>query len=582
MRVLVLLTVLFFLICSGVLHGTYPVQKVDGMLTDDGAQSEYIPESPPPIDSLCLVFAGVDYGGNFNSPQAYPHAKHITNVSVGSYNFPVVTWETGSSWGQQSLFSYWDDMFKFWSYPDSFTTNGGTDTGRPAMVVDSKGNLHFCWHQLGMPDGYEVFYSRAILDTSAGVVMYNIDRPATMLSVTNGQEETFPSLQIFGDTLIMVVSVRRIGSDRNAIAYNYSTDGGNTWAGEALAYDHGGTMSGSWIECTIGVDPNDGDMWTAFNFDISGDGSMDIVALHWDAATNIWTTETAQTAPTTHPYACPAIVVDYNSIPHIIFQENLSNTGGTGGLSGWNGCGPAGTLYYTHRSGGTWHTPVKIDNMVSCIQRNYCAGYPSAGIAMMDDAIYFSITMPETASVDTGAASPFNVHYAEISPYTGAVSYGGKVSDLPWTNDTTNAIYGHTPYNVPADGPGITWCQMVNAAPPSDVYYCHKDTLVAAVEERGDVSSPVPSMLYQNYPNPAYGKTMIRFTVPNNTDISLDIYDISGRLVRTLARGIPGAGSYFSVWNGKDSKGKEVPSGIYLYTLKAGQYTETRKLLLVH
>ncbi|MCK4233104.1 T9SS type A sorting domain-containing protein, partial [candidate division WOR-3 bacterium] len=529
MRVLVLLTVLFFLICSGVLHGTYPVQKVDGMLTDDGAQSEYIPESPPPIDSLCLVFAGVDYGGNFNSPQAYPHAKHITNVSVGSYNFPVVTWETGSSWGQQSLFSYWDDMFKFWSYPDSFTTNGGTDTGRPAMVVDSKGNLHFCWHQLGMPDGYEVFYSRAILDTSAGVVMYNIDRPATMLSVTNGQEETFPSLQIFGDTLIMVVSVRRIGSDRNAIAYNYSTDGGNTWAGEALAYDHGGTMSGSWIECTIGVDPNDGDMWTAFNFDISGDGSMDIVALHWDAATNIWTTETAQTAPTTHPYACPAIVVDYNSIPHIIFQENLSNTGGTGGLSGWNGCGPAGTLYYTHRSGGTWHTPVKIDNMVSCIQRNYCAGYPSAGIAMMDDAIYFSITMPETASVDTGAASPFNVHYAEISPYTGAVSYGGKVSDLPWTNDTTNAIYGHTPYNVPADGPGITWCQMVNAAPPSDVYYCHKDTLVAAVEERGDVSSPVPSMLYQNYPNPAYGKTMIRFTVPNNTDISLDIYDISGR-----------------------------------------------------
>ena len=75
---------------------------------------------------------------------------------------------------------------------------------------------------------------------------------------------------------------------------------------------------------------------------------------------------------------------------------------------------------------------------------------------------------------------------------------------------------------------------------------------------------------------------MIRFTVPANMGISLDVYDISGRLVKKLAGGVPTAGSYFVVWDGKDSNGIEVPGGVYMYTLKVDSFTETRKLLLVH
>ncbi len=66
-----------------------------------------------------------------------------------------------------------------------------------------------------------------------------------------------------------------------------------------------------------------------------------------------------------------------------------------------------------------------------------------------------------------------------------------------------------------------------------------------------------------------------------NIVISLNIYDISGRLIKTLAKGIPGAGSYFVIWNGKDTRGKKVPSGVYLYTLRAGSYIETKKILLI-
>jgi hypothetical protein len=574
------ISIAVILLMSICLLQSYPLHISHSEPSSDGAFTSYFTDNPPPIDSINLVFSGIDYGGDANSPQSYPHAKHIVNVKVGSYYFPVVTWETDLAWNFQSLFSYWDDLFQFWSYPDSFTSGLGYDTGRPAMVSDSKGNLHFCWHQKGNPDGYEVYYTRAFLDTSGGVVLYNVERPATMLSVTNGQEETFPCLQIYEDTLVMVVFPRRTGSNRNAIAYNYSTDGGNTWAGEALAYDHGGTIPGGWIECSMGVNQNNGDMWAAFNMDMSGDGSMDIVALRWNAATQIWTNEIAAAATTMHPYACPAIVIDSNNQPHILFQENHINDGGVAGnLSVFYASGPFGYLYYTFKSGGSWYSPMQIDLPRSEPSCNLCSGWASAGIAA-DNTIYFALTQPESAAPDTTAYGSFNVHYAELSPYTGALSYGGPVTTIPPT-DSLNSIYPHMVYHVYADGPGITWAQMVNSLPPSDVYYCHKDTLAGIEEdEKGFESRPI--ILYQNYPNPVNTKTMIRFTIPSNKGISLDIYDISGRHVKRLAGGIPHAGSYFTVWDGKDSKGMKVPGGVYLYTLKVGSYSETKKLLLVH
>ncbi|GAI78653.1 unnamed protein product, partial [marine sediment metagenome] len=294
-----------------------------------------------------------------------------------------------------------------------------------------------------------------------------------------------------------------LGTDEHGIAYNYSTDGGDTWLGPSVAYEHGVIMPGSWLLCSIGANPNNGNMWVAFNFDISGDGSMDMVALRWEASTNTWAIDTVANATSVHPYACPAVVVDYNDIPHIIFQENHSNTGGLTGLTVFYSSGPFGQLYYTYRLGANnWLTPVKIMPPGVATARNYCSGHPSAGIAT-DNTIYFTTSLPESASaVDTSAYGNFNIHYTEISPYTGALSYGGQVSSIPPTNDSTNALYAHITYHVPLggevpaemQGPGITWCQMVNNIQPADVYYTHSDTLVP-VEETKTISSSSPIKL---------------------------------------------------------------------------------------
>ncbi len=587
MKISGLFIVIILLMSVCLLSENYPVYPVAHTLDAniEYSGSGYPSENPPPMDSLCLVFPGVDYGGNFNSPQAYPNAKHITNVMVGSFFFPVVIWQMGPSWHEQCVFSYWDDMFKFWSYPDSFSTSSGLYTGRTGVCADYKGDLHFVWYQTGNPDDYEIFYTRAILDTSAGVPLYNVERPAVMLSATNGQSERFSTIAM-RDDIIMVLWC--YGADDNGIAYNYSTDCGDTWLGPFMAYNH--TMPGGWQLVSVAPDPNDGNMWAAVGFDYTGNTNMDIVALHWNFAPgDTWAHELVVEGappPNHFPQNTPSIVVDYNGIPHIVYQENFHLYDTPGSLYGFNGCGPCGTLFYTYRLGANnWKTPDTLKFPVSPPYRNLTSGLPSAGIAT-DNTIYFTTTLPESAVAETTPVwQPYNVHYAEISPYTGALAYGGIVS----VGDTTyNAIYGQTPQFVPGSevpaeqqGPGITWSQMVNALPPTDIYYRHTDTLLA-IKEKKTISSPSPITLYQNYPNPSKKKTMIRFTISNNTNVSLNIYDISGRLVKTLANGIPGAGSYFVVWDGKNEEGKEVPGGVYLYTMRAGAYKETRKLLLIH
>ena len=94
--------------------------------------------------------------------------------------------------------------------------------------------------------------------------------------------------------------------------------------------------------------------------------------------------------------------------------------------------------------------------------------------------------------------------------------------------------------------------------------------------------------LKQNYPNPSNPSTDIRYTVRGSQSVvrsplhtTLKIYNILGEKVRTLVDEPKSAGSYEVVWDGKDDKGKEVASGIYFYQLKTGDFTETKKMLLL-
>jgi flagellar hook assembly protein FlgD len=85
--------------------------------------------------------------------------------------------------------------------------------------------------------------------------------------------------------------------------------------------------------------------------------------------------------------------------------------------------------------------------------------------------------------------------------------------------------------------------------------------------------------LRPNFPNPFNPETSVVYTTDAGGDVSLAVYDVQGREVRRLADGYLEAGTYTVVWDGRDAKGVEVPSGSYFCRFRAGSRNAVIKML---
>ena len=107
---------------------------------------------------------------------------------------------------------------------------------------------------------------------------------------------------------------------------------------------------------------------------------------------------------------------------------------------------------------------------------------------------------------------------------------------------------------------------------------------VAVEDQVGEEQMPAQFSLSANYPNPFNPATRIQYTVhgrqaPHRT--TLKIYNIRGQLVRTLVNEPKEDGTYEVTWDGRDENGDEVASGVYLYRLQVGDFTQTKKMVLM-
>jgi hypothetical protein len=98
-----------------------------------------------------------------------------------------------------------------------------------------------------------------------------------------------------------------------------------------------------------------------------------------------------------------------------------------------------------------------------------------------------------------------------------------------------------------------------------------------------EVSPVVPGRfeLSQNYPNPFNPQTRILYQLPEAGAVTLVVYNVRGQAVCRLVDEVQEAGEHEVVWEGLDGAGRPVASGIYFYQLFAGQFAETRKMLLL-
>ncbi len=99
-------------------------------------------------------------------------------------------------------------------------------------------------------------------------------------------------------------------------------------------------------------------------------------------------------------------------------------------------------------------------------------------------------------------------------------------------------------------------------------------------DERGDLL-PYGFKLSQNYPNPFNPLTKIEYTLPRQSRVTIEIYNVLGQRIRSLVDGEQPAGTYRISWDGKNSSGESVATGVYFYRFRAGDHVETKKMLLL-
>ena len=121
--------------------------------------------------------------------------------------------------------------------------------------------------------------------------------------------------------------------------------------------------------------------------------------------------------------------------------------------------------------------------------------------------------------------------------------------------------------------------------------YVHHFTVGATGVEEQEPVVPVTTELYQNYPNPFNPVTTISFDLPHASPkghrrhkqarITLHVYDMTGKKVKTLINGHYAAGHHTLLWDGTDDSGQPVAGGVYLYRLETGSYIAVRKMVLL-
>ena len=117
-----------------------------------------------------------------------------------------------------------------------------------------------------------------------------------------------------------------------------------------------------------------------------------------------------------------------------------------------------------------------------------------------------------------------------------------------------------------------------------DYQALNPNAVVPTLEDQGSVmieSTLINEYLDDAYPNPFNPEATIRFSLPQDQQVVLQVFNLQGQLVKTLHQGYVAAGVYESVWDGTDETGASAANGVYLYSLQAGTFSQTKKMTLL-
>ncbi len=168
---------------------------------------------------------------------------------------------------------------------------------------------------------------------------------------------------------------------------------------------------------------------------------------------------------------------------------------------------------------------------------------------------------------------PFGQDWLVISELLGTIESGGQV-DIPYYFNRNNLTQGNNysgTINIVSNDPDERFTSI-----QINVHYINPNSM------DDNVFIPFTTELHQNYPNPFNPSTSIGYQLSDNSDVQLMIYNLLGQEVKTLVNKQQSPGSYNYIWNGLNSEGQQVASGVYYYKLVTDNgFHKTKKLLLL-
>jgi hypothetical protein len=188
-----------------------------------------------------------------------------------------------------------------------------------------------------------------------------------------------------------------------------------------------------------------------------------------------------------------------------------------------------------------------------------------------------------TPDPDAGpnAVKEWCINTAVVDTFTHSVLAGAEDGKLYRWNLATNS-FSETLVLTPGLGEAYT---PTVAGPDGQVYAINNATLFAVGATNVGVPPPpvaVGLALAVPQPNPFAGRTTLRYTLPKDADVTLEVIDLAGARVRTLERGVLPAGDHVATWDGRDARGARRAPGVYFVRLSDGISSLTRKVLLAN
>jgi hypothetical protein len=215
----------------------------------------------------------------------------------------------------------------------------------------------------------------------------------------------------------------------------------------------------------------------------------------------------------------------------------------------------SGFLAYFYYDGLNWHEEIVDDGVYSEIILDFFKATPDkrGGIALS-----WGISVSEDESI-----AGFNLYRRPVS-FTHTAT-----ANSSWIRVNDYVITGENPYTYKDAGvePGVIYEYKLEA-----IVGGSPETLGTTTGTAG--TQPVAFALYQSRPNPARGESVIAFELPEATDVTLAVYDLSGRKVATLADGLLPAGEHERAVSG-------LAPGVYIYRLDAGGFVAVKKMVVI-